>query len=153
MNQHVPLACLIAACVIMGCDAETKDDSSPIAGSQAGEKAPGGGNMGPSGPMAGTAGATPNTAGTMVTAGEIMAPIAGEFAGAVSGGIPGGMSVGGSVPSGGAACLPTTCSENDAECGSLDDGCGQALDCGSCSAPANAMRRTDAFCPTVHRHK
>jgi hypothetical protein len=29
-------------------------------------------------------------------------------------------------------CVPTTCEAEDAECGELDDGCGDTLDCGGC---------------------
>jgi hypothetical protein len=36
----------------------------------------------------------------------------------------------------GVCCTPTTCSALGAECGSVSNGCGKTLDCGSCSAPA-----------------
>ncbi len=29
-------------------------------------------------------------------------------------------------------CIPTSCDESDAQCGTITDGCGNALDCGSC---------------------
>jgi hypothetical protein len=32
-------------------------------------------------------------------------------------------------------CVPTTCAAKTATCGSVDDGCGGALDCGTCTAP------------------
>lgn len=32
-------------------------------------------------------------------------------------------------------CVPTTCEVEGADCGSLDDGCGAQLDCGTCTAP------------------
>lgn len=35
-----------------------------------------------------------------------------------------------------AACVPKTCAANGASCGSISDGCGGTLACGSCSAPA-----------------
>lgn len=40
-------------------------------------------------------------------------------------------------PEGGAGgspdgCQPASCQDQAAECGSIDDGCGQALDCGGC---------------------
>jgi len=39
----------------------------------------------------------------------------------------------GQVCSGGQCCTPTTCAGRNATCGSIDDGCGGTLDCGSCS--------------------
>lgn len=33
-------------------------------------------------------------------------------------------------------CTPKTCAAEQRTCGSLDDGCGSTLDCGSCAAPA-----------------
>lgn len=33
------------------------------------------------------------------------------------------------------ACVPVTCSQAGAECGTIDDGCGGTLSCGSCTAP------------------
>lgn len=33
------------------------------------------------------------------------------------------------------SCAPTTCAASGASCGSLSDGCGGTLDCGSCAAP------------------
>jgi len=35
----------------------------------------------------------------------------------------------------GDACVATTCAAEGAECGSIEDGCGGSLDCGSCTAP------------------
>ena len=32
-------------------------------------------------------------------------------------------------------CVPVTCERTGAECGTVDDGCGHALDCGTCLAP------------------
>lgn len=32
-------------------------------------------------------------------------------------------------------CTPRTCADRGAECGASDDGCGHALQCGSCNAP------------------
>jgi endo-1,4-beta-D-glucanase Y len=40
------------------------------------------------------------------------------------------------VPSGGASsCTPTTCAAQGKNCGSIPDGCGTTLTCGSCTAP------------------
>ncbi|MBI5544029.1 MAG: hypothetical protein HY901_09090, partial [Deltaproteobacteria bacterium] len=39
---------------------------------------------------------------------------------------------GGSAP---APCVPTTCSAQQKDCGSIDDGCGKKLECGTCTAP------------------
>jgi hypothetical protein len=39
------------------------------------------------------------------------------------------------VGDGGAACTPRTCADIGANCGSVGDGCGALLDCGTCSAP------------------
>jgi hypothetical protein len=36
-----------------------------------------------------------------------------------------------------AACTPTTCAQIGATCGSVPDGCGGSLQCGTCSAPPN----------------
>jgi len=36
----------------------------------------------------------------------------------------------------GICCTPTTCAAQNAECGSLADGCGKTLDCGTCATPA-----------------
>ncbi len=36
---------------------------------------------------------------------------------------------------GGRTCTPTTCAAHGANCGLLSDGCGTALNCGSCTAP------------------
>lgn len=36
----------------------------------------------------------------------------------------------------GAACVARTCAEVGAECGAIDDGCGNSLMCGDCNAPA-----------------
>jgi hypothetical protein len=35
----------------------------------------------------------------------------------------------------GACCAPTTCAIQNANCGSIPDGCGGTLDCGTCTAP------------------
>ncbi|HTN90876.1 MAG TPA: calcium-binding EGF-like domain-containing protein [Sorangium sp.] len=32
------------------------------------------------------------------------------------------------------ACVPTTCAAHGATCGTIDDGCGETLDCGSCAS-------------------
>jgi hypothetical protein len=32
-------------------------------------------------------------------------------------------------------CVPKTCEELRAQCGTIDDGCGEPLDCGTCTAP------------------
>jgi hypothetical protein len=36
---------------------------------------------------------------------------------------------------GGGGCTPTTCSAQGANCGAIPDGCGETLDCGTCTAP------------------
>lgn len=35
-----------------------------------------------------------------------------------------------------ATCTPTTCAEKGADCGSIPDGCGGSLNCGSCASPS-----------------
>lgn len=35
----------------------------------------------------------------------------------------------------GAACTPKTCQSEGKNCGSMPDGCGQVIECGSCTAP------------------
>jgi phosphate-induced protein 1 len=52
------------------------------------------------------------------------------------GGSCGTCSTGQVCTSGGACCTPTTCAAHGANCGSLADGCGGTLNCGSCTAPA-----------------
>ncbi|HQB46474.1 MAG TPA: hypothetical protein PLV85_22870, partial [Polyangiaceae bacterium] len=57
-----------------------------------------------------------------------------------SGGTGGSAGTGGSSASGGSggstdACVPITCEEKSAECGTISDGCGSTIDCGSCTAP------------------
>jgi hypothetical protein len=42
---------------------------------------------------------------------------------------------GGSCPANAVQCTPTTCAQQGATCGSIPDGCGNTLDCGSCTAP------------------
>lgn len=48
----------------------------------------------------------------------------------------GGGGGGGNGSGGTGACTPTTCAGANAECGTMDDGCGTMLSCGMCSAPA-----------------
>jgi hypothetical protein len=38
-------------------------------------------------------------------------------------------------PDGGVACIPTTCAQLNYSCGVAGDGCGNALQCGTCTAP------------------
>ncbi len=35
-----------------------------------------------------------------------------------------------------AACTPATCDERGAQCGLMDNGCGEIMDCGGCASPA-----------------
>ena len=61
---------------------------------------------------------------------------AGVGGSAGSAGNGGGAGSGGSAGSGGGdACVPKTCADLAADCGSIDDGCGNALDCGGCIPP------------------
>jgi hypothetical protein len=54
--------------------------------------------------------------------------------GAVDGG---DATTGGSIaPEGGGGCIPTSCQALGFDCGSVADGCGHAINCGSCAAPA-----------------
>src|SRR5258706_12167880 len=62
---------------------------------------------------------------------------AGKGGGGTGGGGTGGSGTGGSGADAG-ACVPKTCAELKAECGTLPDGCNGTLDCGTCS--------TDQFC-------
>ena len=51
----------------------------------------------------------------------------------------GGLCINGAPPGSkpfGMCCTPTTCAAAGAGCGSLSDGCGNTLNCGSCTAPA-----------------
>ncbi len=89
-----------------------------------------GGQGGASG--AGTGGA--GTGGKAGTSG------AGGGGGAGSGGAGGaggkaGAGGGGAAGAGGAPCVPKTCDEVGAYCGSATDGCGTSLSCGDCKAP------------------
>lgn len=47
-------------------------------------------------------------------------------------------------------CTPRTCAEVGYECGAPDDGCGGALDCGSCMAGAACMSGRCACTPDEH---
>src|SRR5262249_16860745 len=40
-----------------------------------------------------------------------------------------------SIASGGSTCTPTTCSALGKNCGSVADGCGGTLNCGTCTSP------------------
>jgi hypothetical protein len=69
-----------------------------------------------------------------------------------SGGAAGSGGSGGSGATGGSgSCKPKTCAGENAECGTLDDGCGKTLECGTCSAPLScggdgtANRCTQAY--------
>lgn len=42
---------------------------------------------------------------------------------------------GGNDGSSGDSCIPTTCAQLGASCGSRFDGCGNGIDCGNCAAP------------------
>jgi len=55
---------------------------------------------------------------------------------------------GGEVCDDGACCAPLACGDPGAECGDLDDGCGQMLSCGSCGA--NAECSVDHQCECLH---
>jgi phage tail tape-measure protein len=46
------------------------------------------------------------------------------------------MSCGASAPPPPPACVPTTCAAAKLDCGSVSDGCGGALACGTCTAPS-----------------
>jgi hypothetical protein len=61
--------------------------------------------------------------------------------GSAGGGNPGGGNPGGGSPAGGMrldggpfSCMPTSCEVQGATCGRIDDGCGDVLNCGACSA-------------------
>jgi hypothetical protein len=43
---------------------------------------------------------------------------------------------GGGGVDGACGCTPTTCAAEDAECGTIDSGCGPTLDCGACPYPS-----------------
>src|SRR5205814_112508 len=59
-------------------------------------------------------------------------------------------------------CVSTSCQASGAQCGSVPDGCGQLLDCGSCSAPQSCggsgipnvcgctPEPDDALCGSLH---
>ena len=95
---------------------------------------------------AGTGGSTAGSAGSTAGSGGSKAGSAGSTAGSAgskagSGGSPGGSGgtagtagVGGSAGAGG-GCAPKTCTDLGATCGTLPDGCGKQLDCGTCGAP------------------
>ena len=40
------------------------------------------------------------------------------------------------------ACVPTTCESAGNNCGTLDDGCGQILDCGTCPSQESCLAGT-----------
>jgi Lamin Tail Domain len=80
-----------------------------------------------SGPEFGTTGGTGGTGGT--SAGGTGGTSAGGTGGTSTGG------TGGTATGGTGGCVATTCAAENAECGSIDDGCGNTLDCGTCTAP------------------
>lgn len=43
------------------------------------------------------------------------------------------------------ACVAVSCTSKGATCGSLDDGCGKTLDCGSCTAPEKCVANVCAL--------
>ena len=43
-------------------------------------------------------------------------------------------------------CVPRTCADIDAQCGSLNDGCGHTLNCGACPV-GRACRANECGCP------
>lgn len=55
--------------------------------------------------------------------------------GGESAGGTGGTGEGGTGGTGGEACVPRTCASEEATCGTIDDGCGHEVECGSCEAP------------------
>ena len=91
------------------------------------------------------AGGTAGSAGSGGAAGSAGSPGAAGAAGSVgSAGTAGSGSAGmaGSAGSAGVAgsagsagCVPVTCASVGADCGMMDDGCGELLDCGTCTAP------------------
>jgi len=87
-----------------------------------------GSDDGSGGSVPGGSGGSGGTAGAGGTGGD---GGAGGFGG--SGGDGGS---GGEGGSGGDACVPLTCAALEAECGVVDDGCGDEIDCGGCEAPA-----------------
>lgn len=68
------------------------------------------------------------------------------------GGAGGGVASDGGWVTGGSGgsldgCVPKTCEELAAECGSIDDGCGAELSCGSCGTTACSMKHE--CCPPI----
>jgi hypothetical protein len=49
-------------------------------------------------------------------------------------------------PDGSCACIPTTCADAGAACGVVDDGCGGALQCGTCGGNQLCIENTCAAC-------
>lgn len=47
------------------------------------------------------------------------------------------------------SCTPVTCASEGRSCGSLDDGCGATLSCGSCAAPASCNAGVCGCTPTT----
>jgi formylglycine-generating enzyme len=91
-------------------------------------------NAGAAGAVAGNAGAAGAVAGTAGAAG---AP--GGSGGAAGGGFGGTTMMGGASGNAGnagtSACIPKTCAEVGAECGTPPDGCGSTLNCPACTDP------------------
>ena len=133
-----------------GGSAATGGASGSDGGGAAGEGGSGAG--GTDGGAAGTS-AIAGAAGTSGTAGAAGSQASGGTSGGKSGsggkggsggggaGGAGGFSGGaggaaGNAGSGGAPCVPKSCTDLGANCGTLDDGCGTQIDCGSsCQSP------------------
>jgi hypothetical protein len=55
---------------------------------------------------------------------------------------------GGSSTGGGKTCVPTTCAAAGQTCGSLDDGCGHTLSCGTSCGPMSALHTNGRYLDT-----
>ncbi len=68
--------------------------------------------------------------GNMLDCGACMSP---EFCGGGGYSVCGGNTI---VADGGSACTAKTCAQQNLQCGPAGDGCGNQLDCGTCTAPS-----------------
>ncbi len=117
---------VLAGCSgILGFDEVTFDDAGTAGGGEGGEAGAGGTNEG-------------GAAGESSSGGSAGSTSAGGGAGATG--------TGGASGAAGGGCEPTTCAAQGAECGELDDGCGNKLSCGTCSQAGAACQGNKCEC-------
>src|SRR5690606_31279768 len=113
-----------------GSHSDDSEDSSDLSGGAGAAPGSGGGGNGGSG-------ATSSGGKDSASGGEEAASGGADSAGGASGGVGG---------SGGEGCVPTTCEAEGKNCDSIDDGCGEALDCGTCDEGSACGAATPNVC-------